>query len=308
MRVFVLGASGLIGTAITDELLAHGHTVAALARSDASAERLRQRGAEIVPGDLRNPEAWASVVADVETVIHVAATFTDDMGAVDRRLLQALIGAARTSPRPARFVYTGGCWLFGETGDRVATEDTPFDPIPAFAWMAENWALLIAAGCFDSMLLHPAMVYHRDGGAIDGFLEAARDRQPMEIWGSAETRWPVVHRRDLASAYRRVAERGQPGSSYCVATEPGVRVGAIAGAIAQRFGVPDAPVVLDRHAVLAREGDWAAGPMLDQQMQGDRIRQTLGWRPAVPNILACVGSRAANASPGGDGDTESGGL
>ncbi len=290
MRVFVLGASGLIGTAITDELLAHGHTVAALARSGASAGRLQKKGAEIVPGDLRNPEAWASVVADVDTIIHVAATFTDDMGAVDRQVIQALIDAAQTCPKPVRFVYTGGCWLFGETGDRVATEDTPFDPIPAFAWMAENWASLITAGCFDSMLLHPAMVYHRDGGAIDGFLEAARDRQSMEIWGSAETRWPVVHRRDLATAYRLVMERGKPGSSYCVATQAGVRVGAIAGVVARRFGVSDPPVVLHRDDVLAREGYWAAGPMLDQQMRGERIRQTLGWEPAVCDILAHIGT------------------
>ena len=286
MRTFILGATGTIGAPLTDELLRHGHELVALARSDAAERDLTAKGAAVVHGDLRNPHEWAHILREVDAVIHVAATFTEDMGAVDSGLLDALLAEVERAPRPIRFVYTGGCWLYGATGERLADESSPFDPIPAFAWMVENGRRVLAAPNLDAMIVHPAMVYDRDGGVLRRFIASARDKGHIEIWGSAETRWPVVHRRDLAAAYRLVLEGGGPGASYCVAAERGVRVGDIAGVLAQRFGLADDPVVRGTAEVVAEQGAWAVGPTLDQQMIGARIVQELGWSPAVTDILS----------------------
>lgn len=102
MRVFVLGASGTIGTPIVDELTRHGHQVVALARSDTTERTLRSQKADVVRGDLRTPLDWAHIVREVDAVIHVAATFSDDMGEVDRKLLGALIGEADQAGREMR--------------------------------------------------------------------------------------------------------------------------------------------------------------------------------------------------------------
>ncbi len=286
MRVFVLGASGTIGTPIVDELIRHDHHVVALARSDATERTLRNQKADVVRGDLRTPHEWAHIVREVDAVIHVAATFSDDMGEVDRKLVEALLGEAEQADRTIRFVYTGGCWLFGETNDRVADETSPFHPIPPFAWMVDNASLVLAAPNVEAMIVHPAMVYSREGGVLTRFITSAEDKGRVDVWGSPDTRWPVVHRTDLAAAYRLVLERGAASQSYCVAAERGVRVGGIAHALTQRFGLAEAPLVRPRAEVIAEQGAWAAGPMLDQQMSGQKTMDAFGWTPAYTDVLA----------------------
>ena len=95
MRTLVLGATGSIGTAVTKELVRHGHEVRALSRTDASDDTLKRMGAAPVRGDLRRPHAWAHAVKGCDAIIQVAATFTDDMGDVDAHVLAAVSDAAR---------------------------------------------------------------------------------------------------------------------------------------------------------------------------------------------------------------------
>jgi len=286
MRILLLGASGYIGSAVLTELIRHDHTVLALARSDQTEQSLRKSGAEIIRGDLRQPELWAAAVHKVEAIIHVAATFTDDMGDVDRRVMDALILEATKAAHRLRFIYTGGCWLYGQTGDNVATETTPFNPIPAFAWMIANGRAVLQAPCFESIILHPAMTYDRDGGVISRFLTSARENGLIEVWGSLETRWPVVHRKDLANAYRLALEQGVPGRSYNLASEEGVLVGDIARTLALRQGLETELHILSTNDAMAQYGNWAAGPTLDQQMSGQKITAELGWLPVRTNILS----------------------
>ena len=286
MKVFLLGATGTIGAPLLTELVGEGYRVTALARSEASAEAVTRAGAEVVRGDLRAPELWAGAIREADAVVHAAATFTEDMGEVDRLLVGA---AAAGAPRRQRFVYTGGCWQYGPTGDHVATEETALDPIPAFAWMIENARRLAAADTFDLLGVHPAMVYVRDGGTFTRMTNEAREAGRVTVWGNAETRWPLVHGRDLARAYRLVLDHGRPGRDYNVAAEEGVPVGRIAAAIGARLGITAPPHVRPAPEVVAAEGDWALGPMLDQQMSADRIRRELGWEPEFTDFRAVVG-------------------
>ncbi len=289
MRTLILGATGTIGEPLSDDLAGHGHDLVALARSDESERRLSAKGIEVVRGDLRVPRKWVRIVREVDAIIHVAATFTEDMGEVDLTLVEAMLAEVESAARRIRFIYTGGCWLYGETGDRIADEATPFDPIPSFAWMIGNGDRVLAARHLDAMIVHPAMVYDRDGGVLTRLIAGARERGRVEVWGSPDTRWPVVHRRDLAAAYRLVLEGGAPSESYCVAAETGVPVGRIADALGRRFGLAAGPLVRGRNEVIAEEGAWAAGPMLDQRMSGRKIARELGWTPAYSSILGEIG-------------------
>lgn len=289
MRVFILGATGSIGAAVSDALLAHGHELVALARSDEAERQLQAKAIAVVRGDLRQPEAWAHTVRTVDAVIHVAATFSEDMGEVDRAVVEALVEAAAGAPKTVRFVITGGCWLFGETGDRVADETSPYQSIPSFAWMIDHADLVLKAPHLEAMLVHPAMVYSADGGVLSRFITSAREQGRIEVWGSLKTRWPVVHRADLAEAYRLVLERGAPGQAYCVAAEEGVQVGHMAETLSKRLGLTQPPLVRAAEEVMAEQGDWAAGPMLDQHMSGQKIRNSLQWSPQHPDILKEIG-------------------
>jgi nucleoside-diphosphate-sugar epimerase len=280
LRVLVLGGTGSIGSAVLTELLAAGHDVLALARSENSAALMEACGAKILRGDIRNPAGWVPSIPEIDAVIHAATDFSDEMDVVDRQLLDSLLPMLGAMPRRVRLVYTGGCWLYGQTGERVATETTPFDPLPAFAWSVPTIERVLAAPEVDALIIHPAMVYTHDGGVFSSFVEDARAGGPITIVDGEHVHWPLVHADDLAVLYRLVLERGAAGASYNGAAVAGLPVGSIVRAIARRFGLTAAELrIVSANAAAVEHGEWARGYGLDQRMSGDRPRSELGWLP-----------------------------
>src|ERR1700737_2357293 len=144
LRILVLGGTGSIGSAVVRELIGRGHEVHGLARSEASATKLAGLGATPLPGDIASPEAWITRLPQLDAVIHAACDFDSDMGAIDRRLLDYLPPSLGAQANRPRFITTGGCWLFGATGEGIATEETALDPLQAFAWMVPQLARVLA--------------------------------------------------------------------------------------------------------------------------------------------------------------------
>ncbi|WP_420405284.1 NAD-dependent epimerase/dehydratase family protein [Nisaea sp.] len=297
MHVLLLGGTGSIGSAILKELITHGHRVTALARSDRSAAILSENRAIPLPGDLVCPVDWAHAAAEVDAVVHAAADFDTDMGAIDRAFLEAIVAAASGRRTPLRFLYTGGCWLFGETGQEIADETMPYDPLPSFSWMLENWDWLADAPCIAPILIHPAMVWDELGGVLHRYMEAAWNGRPIEIWGSPDVTWPLVHRRDLASAYRLALENAPAGETYCIAAETGVKTSTLADAVAERAGSKHPHSVLSVEQAVTQHGDWAAGPALVQRMSGEKIVRDLGWNPLIEDAAGLI-SGLNQGSPG----------
>lgn len=280
MRVLVLGGTGVIGSAVVRELVQRGHEVFGLARSEASAAKLCQSAATPLAGDIGSPESWTTKLPQIDAVVHAACDFDTDMGAVDRRLLDVLLPAqARQENRP-RFVTTGGCWLFGATGDEIATEETPFRPLPAFAWMVPQIGRVLASSDVAGIVVHPAMVYEADGGVLRRFAREAGAGERVRVIESEAVRWPLVHSADLASLYALALERAPAGSSYIGTATEGFAVGRIARAFARRFGQSNqAPQIVSADAIAAELGEWARGYALDQRLSGARARRELGWAP-----------------------------
>ena len=75
MRVFILGGTDSIGTAVLQELIARSHAVVALSHSDASDKKIKELGATTCRGDLREPFRWVSEALNCDAIIQVAATF-----------------------------------------------------------------------------------------------------------------------------------------------------------------------------------------------------------------------------------------
>jgi len=280
VRVFVLGGTGRIGSAVVRELVGRGHELFGLARSDASALKLGQFGATPIAGDIGLPEAWIAKLPQADAVVHMACDFSTDMGAVDRRLLDRLVPALAAQPQRARFITTGGCWLFGAGGNEVVTEGTPFRPLPAFAWMVPQLERVLTSQQVDGIAIHPAMVYAGAGGVFDRFSRAAIAGRPVPVVGSEAVRWPLVHAADLALLYALALERAQPGESYIGAAVEGLPVGRIARAFARRFNAKhETPEIISVDAIAAELGEWARGYAFDQQLSGDKARRELGWAP-----------------------------
>lgn len=280
MRIFLLGGTGFIGSHVLRRLVEAGHEVIGLARSETSADRLRAAGAVPLRGDLRAPAQWVAEIPAVDGVIHAASDFGDDMGPVETALLDALLPVLGAMPKPPRFIYTGGCWLFGATGERVAIEDSPFVPLPAFGWMIDNMRRVLDAPEVSAAVIHPAMVYSAAGGVFSSFMEAMRDGVPVDVIGSEQVVWPLVHAEDLAELYLRVLEKAQPGSVYNGSAMDGLAVAEIVAAVARQVGTgrPDIRIVsADRAA--ERLGEWARGYAISQRLSGGKARRELGWKP-----------------------------
>lgn len=282
MRVLVLGGTGSIGAAVLSELAGGGHQTLALVRSDASAERAAGLGATaLVRGDIAEPGGWVHGLPDLDAVVHIACDFSTAMATVDGRLLDALLPRLAAQKVRPRFVYTGGCWLFGTTGDGVATEDSPPDPLPAFAWMVPHARRVIDSDAVDGIVIHPGMVYGDDGGGVfHRFAWQAATGPAVHVVGGPTVRWPLVHRADLARLYALALERAPRGASYLGVGTEGLAVGRIARAFARRFATPDAePRTVTADAIAAELGEWARGYALDQRLSGARARRELGWNP-----------------------------
>lgn len=280
MRVLVLGGTGFIGAAVVRALVARGHEVIGLARSGTSVAKLQMLGARPIEGDAEFPDSWIAALPQMDAVIHMACDFNTDMARIDRALLDALLPALAAKHTLVRLIYTGGCWLYGAGGDDIVTEETPFNPLPAFAWMVPSLKRVLACSDIQGIVIHPAMVYEPMAGVFLRLVTEAMHSDRVRVIGSETVRWPLVHSEDLADLYAVALERAPAGSSYIGAAVEGLPVGRIARAFANRFDtsrrVPD-QVTPD--AIAAELGEWARGYAWDQRLSGEKSRRELGWQP-----------------------------
>lgn len=285
MKIFILGATGFIGSAVVNELLAYQHDVTALAHHKKAEDSLKLKGVKTVNGDLRRPELWIDHIFETDAIIHVAATFTDDMGDVEQNLLQIMASRATEKRQKIKLIYTGGCWLYGQTGNHVATEKDAFNPIEPFKWSAAAIDYIQNHPIFEAIIIHPGMVYNRDGGTLDRFITCAKTQQQIEVWGSLATRWPVVHCQDLAQAYRLAAESHEMGQSYNVSGQDGVAVGDMIASLENRFKLTLPTKIRSPQDAVEALGEWAIGYALDQQMNADKIKKVLHWQVQFTDIV-----------------------
>ena len=293
MRVLVLGGTGSIGAPVVRELVKRGHEVCVLARSDVAAQKVAGSGAHSIRGDICAPERWIGALPALDAVIHAASDFSSAVDKIERRLLDALLPYLAAQPRVIKFLYTGGCWLFGETGDHVATEANPFAPLPGDAWALAELQRVFDAPGIAAVVIHPAMVYEPTGGVFSSFAREAIHARAIRIVGGEGVRWPLVHSADLAALYALALENSADGESYIGSAIDGLAVGRIAQAFARRFGTLDRkPLIVSADAIAAELGEYARGFALDQQLSGAKARRTLGWQPQHLDPEAEIGASA----------------
>lgn len=277
MQLFVTGASGYIGSAVTEELTRAGHRVAGLARSDASARKLEKAGAAAVRGDLRDVSVIEKAARESEGVIHLAMELNADAPVLDRGAVDAILAGLSGSGKP--FVYTSGIWVLGDTAGHVADENTPLHPTPLVAWRPVHENLVLRAHGVRGIVIRPGMVYGRGGGFVASFTEAAK-KGVVQFVGTGENRWPFVHVDDLAELYVRAL--GAPaGSLYFAAAGPSVTVRAIAERAANGARVEAIPLEEARQTM----GPLADALTLDQLVSARKAERELGWTPRARPVL-----------------------
>jgi nucleoside-diphosphate-sugar epimerase len=290
VKVLVLGGTGSIGASVVYALMSRRHEVLGLARSDTAADRLSTQGVQPVRGDIRWPDLWVRVAESVDAVIQVAGDFSTDADSIGRNLISALLRRLEVragGPSPA-YVYTGGCWLYGNTGDHVATEESPFEAPAEWAWSIDHLKMVLGASRVRGIVIHPAMVYERDGGVLAQFREDLVKLGKVRVFGNEHIRWPMVHRADIGELYALALERAPRGEAYNGAAVDSITVGALARAMAGRAGMDRTPLVRPIDEAVAEFGEWARGYAIDQRMSGAKAQRDLLWSPAHTDPVADI--------------------
>lgn len=284
MQVFLTGATGYIGSAVAEALVQAGYTVAGLARSEDQARLLAARGLGAHRGDLRDPASLAEGVLQADAVIHTAMVPAADAGQVDRAAVEAILGALSQENRP--FIYTSGCWVLGNTGSKIADEDTPLDPTPLVAWRPAVERLVWEAvrQGVQGVVLRPAMVYGRGGGLVSSFVQSAREHGAARVIGNGENRWTFVHVDDLAALYV-LALRAAAGTLLFAAHGAALRVRAVAEAASRAAGAGGRVETVPIEEARQTMGPLADSLALDQQISGERAERILHWRPQAPSVI-----------------------
>ncbi len=287
MRVFVTGATGFIGAAIVNDLVAAGHEVLGLARSEASAERLKRLGVAVHRGELSDTDKLAAGARGCDGVIHTA--FIHDFSQyasaaeTDRRAVAALIGALEGSGKP--FVSTSGSLVL-EPG-RLGTEDAaPMIDNPLGDRAAAEHMVVTAAarGVRASAVRLPPSVHGAgDHGFVPALISIARNKGVSAYVADGTNRWPAVHRLDAARLFRLALEKAAGGTRLHGVAEAGVVYRAIAEAIAAGLGVPLRALT---KAQAQEHFGWMANVVaIDNPMSSALTRSALGWDPQHPDLL-----------------------
>jgi nucleoside-diphosphate-sugar epimerase len=288
MRIFVTGASGFIGSAITQELLRNGHQVLALARSDKSAQALLAAGAEVHRGDLEDLESLRQGALAADGVIH--AGFNHDFSKFaencqkDGQAIEALGEALAGSERP--LIVTSGTALLAST--HLATEDDMPPTMSHNPRKASEDAATRAAvhGVNVTVVRLPPTVHGEGDHAFVPLLIAlARDKGISAYVGDGLNRWPAVHRLDAALLFRLAIEQASAAKTnlHGVAEE-GIAFKDIAAVIGKHLNIP---VVSQSSQDAAEHFGWFAPfAAMNNPTSSQETQNNFGWNPTQAGLIA----------------------
>ncbi|CAN5288648.1 SDR family oxidoreductase [soil metagenome] len=241
MHVFLTGATGFIGSRIVPELLAAGHQVLGLTRSDAGAAALEAAGADVYRGTLEDPEGLAQGAARADAVIHTAFDhdFTNFVANCEKdgRVIAALGAALKGSDRP--LIITSGTGRGQAAPGRPATEDVfaPDHPNPRVI-SEKTGNALIEAGVNVSVVRLPQVHDLVKQGLVSPYVEMARAAGVAAYVGDGGNRWPAAHVSDVAKLYVLALAANEAGARFHAVDEEGVSARHIAEAVGAGLGVP----------------------------------------------------------------------
>jgi 2-alkyl-3-oxoalkanoate reductase len=306
MKVFVAGASGVLGRALVPQLVERGHEVVGMTRSASKQELLRSLGARPVVADALDPEGVAQAVAhaEPEVIVHQLTALSGKMAARDMRHPERspaatmtnrlriegtdhLLAAARAVGARRFVAQSFAAFRWARTGGPVQTEADPVDPDPPAALRAPLVGILHVERAVATIEWGEGLVL-RYGGfygpgtsvslAPDAQVAAPIRKRWFPIVGDGGGIWSHIHIDDAATATALAVERGQPGIYNIVDDEP-APVREWLPALASALGAKP-PRRIPRWLGRLAAGEAATLMMTEARgASNDKAKRELGWQP-----------------------------
>jgi nucleoside-diphosphate-sugar epimerase len=292
MRVFIAGASGVLGRRLVREFVSRGHSVVGLVRGPKAESAVRDAGGEPRHADLFDAESLAKAAESCDTVIHAATAIPVKQKSIPadwamndhiRRKGTRCLTEAAAKIGAKTYLQQSIAWVARPKDDSPFDEDSPVVPEHSIqsAIDAESIARdAESAEGFTVSILRGGYFYDSDSAHTRMIAGALRKRQ-MPIMGSGEAMWAMIHSDDAASAYVAAAENPKSGVWHIVDNDL-VEVRAFLRAFAARLGAPAprrVPVWLAK---------WLAGEQAVEyftrstRTTNARFRRDFGWTPRYP--------------------------
>jgi len=301
MRVFVAGATGAIGKQLVPRLVAAGHEVHGMTRSESKQAMLHELGAVPVVADALDPDQVAEAVgrARPDVIVHQLTA----IGAVDMRHMErdfALTNRLRTEGTDyllsagqavgvRRFVAQSNVACYARTGAAVKSEEDPFDPSPAREMRANLAAIrhleeaVLGARWTEGIVLRYGWFYGPGTSIAPGGeqFEMIRKRK-FPLVGDGGAVWSFIHIADAAEATVAAVEHGSRGVYNVVDDDP-APVAEWLPALAQTLGAKK-PVRVPRFVGRLFAGETGAVMMTELRGASNaKAKRELAWRPAHPS-------------------------
>ena len=304
MKTLLAGATGALGKQLVPRLVADGHEVVGITRTESKLGMLRELGARGVVADLLDPEQVARVVAEAEpeVIIHQLTALNRDFDVkhFDRTFEETnrlrteatdhLLAAGRAVGVKRFIAQSYTSWPYARTGGPVKTEDDPLDPNPPAAMRQSMRAIrhlesaVTGADWTEGIVLRyggfygPGTSMSREGGAQ---LETIRKRR-FPVVGDGGGIWSFVHIEDAAEATVAAVTHGRRGIYNIVDDDP-APVSEWLPVAARAVGAP-APRHVPRW--LGRIAAGESGVVMMTEMRGAsnaKAKRELGWEPRHPS-------------------------
>jgi len=310
MKVFVAGATGVLGRELVPQLVARGHEVVGMTRSASKQDLVRRLGARPVVADALDPDAVAQAVASAqpEVIVHQLTALSGKMSIRDARHPERsfaftmtnrlrtegtdhLLAAGRAVGARRFVAQSFGAFRFARTGGPVQTEADPLDPDPPGARQPGLEAILYLEEAVTTIDWGEGLAL-RYGGfygpgtstslAPGGVMAGPIRKRRFPIVGDGGGVWSHVHIEDAAAATAIGVERGQPGIYNVVDDEP-APVREWLPVLASALGAKP-PRRIPRWLGRLAAGEVATVMMTEARgASNEKAKRELGWQLRYPS-------------------------
>ena len=304
-KLFITGASGFVGSVITELAIAEGYHVYGLSRSETSDTKLHSLGAKPVRGDLTSLDVLRSESARADVVIHLATAYKIGVGSyedvmhIDLAAIDAIADALAGSKKPL-VITSGTLSAAADPTGAETNEGSPPEPHPINTrGKVERHSLELASrGIRVTGVRLAPYTYGRGGSGVSMFMTMSARAGSVTCVNGGKNHTTTVHVDDAARLYLLAAQKGKAGELFNASGSTDTTAREIFDAIAAEIGVPVRDITYEE--AQGQMGETFAWFLkAENRASGAKAKKELGWQPKGAGILEEIskGSYQAVAEP-----------